>query len=114
MKTFLIIIYTFLFTALLLLGAYIGYELYFEPKQETQAITQHEQPKEPITPQAELTQPPAETSYYLTYEERAEMKKLEQKKLSAMRGETTLSSEDNQRFNYLTSKDAIRQQMEEQ
>lgn len=129
MKTFFTIILTFLFTSLLLLvGGYITYELYFEPTQpqhETQTNNniEHYTQQEETTPPQEVqqqkhndhiqasspTKSVAESSLYLTDEETSELNQLKNKM-----DDQQLDQEENERFEYLTTRDNARKQMEDQ
>lgn len=125
MKTFFTIIFTFLFTALAIVGGYITYELYFEPnQQETQTNNSVDyDTQEETTPPQEVqqqkyndhikasspTRPVAESSLYLTDEETSELNQLKNKMDNQQ-----LDQEENERFEYLTTRDNARKQMEEQ
>lgn len=125
MKTLFTIIFTFLFTVLAIIGGYITYEFYFEPtqtQQETQTNNSVEyNTQEETTPPQEVqqqkyndhiqasspTRPVAESSLYLTDEETSELNQLKNKM-----DDQQLDQEENERFEYLTTRDNARKQME--
>lgn len=124
MKTFFTIIFTMLFSFIIIVGAYITYELYFEPKQETQTNnTVQYDAQEQTTPPKQVqqqkyndhiqasspTRPVAESSLYLTDEETSELNQLKNKM-----DDEQLDQQESERFEYLTTRDNARKQMEAQ